>query len=179
MSRQFIWRYLMLFMLIGLSLNDYNIWFLLLSHFSRVGNLILIVWVIQELISCSCTFSTLQEVAVKKFLDQDFSGDALAEFKREVSVKLLLLENVKVIWLLWRSFFALLKRNQGIKIICLPPRILVHDITVHVMKWVEGKGCYMLWGTIKQVEISLISYRYLVYMSRSNAYLFLLWHFVL
>lgn len=27
----------------------------------------------------------LQEVAVKKFLDQDFSGAALAEFKREVS----------------------------------------------------------------------------------------------
>lgn len=26
----------------------------------------------------------LQEVAVKKFLDQDFSGAALAEFKREV-----------------------------------------------------------------------------------------------
>jgi len=25
-----------------------------------------------------------QEVAVKKFLDQDFSGAALAEFKREV-----------------------------------------------------------------------------------------------
>lgn len=29
-----------------------------------------------------------QEVAVKKFLDQDFSGAALAEFKREVSIKL-------------------------------------------------------------------------------------------
>lgn len=27
----------------------------------------------------------LQEVAVKKFLDQDFSGAALDEFKREVS----------------------------------------------------------------------------------------------
>lgn len=27
----------------------------------------------------------LQEVAVKKFLDQDFSGDALAQFKSEVS----------------------------------------------------------------------------------------------
>ena len=27
-----------------------------------------------------------QEVAVKKFLDQDFSGAALAEFKREVSL---------------------------------------------------------------------------------------------
>ena len=31
----------------------------------------------------------LQEVAVKKFLDQDFSGAALDEFKREVSNKLL------------------------------------------------------------------------------------------
>ena len=29
-----------------------------------------------------------QEVAVKKFLDQDFSGAALAEFKREVSNEL-------------------------------------------------------------------------------------------
>ena len=27
-----------------------------------------------------------QEVAVKKFLEQDFSGDALNEFKREVSI---------------------------------------------------------------------------------------------
>jgi hypothetical protein len=29
--------------------------------------------------------SEYQEVAVKKFLDQDFSGAALSEFKREVS----------------------------------------------------------------------------------------------
>lgn len=28
-----------------------------------------------------------QEVAVKKFLDQDFSGDALDEFRSEVSVQ--------------------------------------------------------------------------------------------
>lgn len=31
----------------------------------------------------------LQEVAVKKFLDQDFSGAALDEFKREVRIPLL------------------------------------------------------------------------------------------
>lgn len=28
-----------------------------------------------------------QEVAVKKFLDQDFSGDALDEFRSEVSIQ--------------------------------------------------------------------------------------------
>lgn len=32
-----------------------------------------------------CFFT--QEVAVKKFLDQDFSGAALEEFKQEVSFK--------------------------------------------------------------------------------------------
>lgn len=32
-------------------------------------------------------FFLTQEVAVKKFLDQDFSGAALEEFKQEVSFK--------------------------------------------------------------------------------------------
>lgn len=46
--------------------------------------LVSIVKVLSSIFVCMNGLA-LQEVAVKKFLDQDFSGDALAQFKSEVS----------------------------------------------------------------------------------------------
>lgn len=51
------------------------------SHCIR---LVSIVKVLKSIFVCMNGLA-LQEVAVKKFLDQDFSGDALAQFKSEVS----------------------------------------------------------------------------------------------
>lgn len=43
---------------------------------------------------CWCYVNGFQEVAVKKFLDQDLSGDALAQVKCEVSRRRLTLNHV-------------------------------------------------------------------------------------
>lgn len=53
------------------------------SHCIRLASF---VKVLHNIFACINGFAmALQEVAVKKFLDQDFSGDALDQFKSEVS----------------------------------------------------------------------------------------------
>ncbi len=44
-------------------------------------------------------FVYLQEVAVKKFLDQDFYGDALDEFRSEVGETIYILYILELYWL--------------------------------------------------------------------------------